>query len=51
MQAHPGEMATVMYEFENVQNRRMSAQAIPSYAHARPRRISTSRMLCQPVHA
>lgn len=32
MQVHPGEMATVMYEFENVQDRRMSAQAIPSYA-------------------
>jgi len=32
LQVHPGEMATVMYEFENVQNRRMSAQAIPSYA-------------------
>ncbi len=32
MQVHPGEMATVLYEFENVQDRRMSAQAIPSYA-------------------
>ncbi len=32
LQVHPGEMATVMYEFQNVQNRRMSAQAIPSYA-------------------
>ena len=30
LQVHPGEMATVMYEFQNVQNRRMSAQAIPS---------------------
>ncbi|MGD9832878.1 MAG: cytochrome c oxidase assembly protein [Piscinibacter sp.] len=29
---HPGEMATVMYEFKNVQNRAMAAQAIPSYA-------------------
>lgn len=29
---HPGEMATVMYEFRNVQNRAMAAQAIPSYA-------------------
>lgn len=29
---HPGELATVMYEFQNVQNHRMSAQAIPSYA-------------------
>ncbi len=32
MQVHPGEMMTVMYEFENVQDRVMSAQAIPSYA-------------------
>ena len=32
MQVHPGEMATVLYEFQNVQDRRMSAQAIPSYA-------------------
>lgn len=32
MQVHPGELATVMYEFENVQNRTMAAQAIPSYA-------------------
>jgi cytochrome c oxidase assembly protein subunit 11 len=32
IQVHPGEMATVMYEFQNVQGRTMSAQAIPSYA-------------------
>ena len=32
IQVHPGQMATVMYEFKNVQNRAMSAQAIPSYA-------------------
>ncbi len=32
IQVHPGELATVLYEFQNVQNRRMSAQAIPSYA-------------------
>jgi cytochrome c oxidase assembly protein subunit 11 len=32
MQVHPGELATVMYEFQNIQNRRMAAQAIPSYA-------------------
>ena len=32
IQVHPGEMATVMYEFKNVQNRTMSAKAIPSYA-------------------
>jgi cytochrome c oxidase assembly protein subunit 11 len=32
LQVHPGQLATVMYEFRNVQDRRMSAQAIPSYA-------------------
>ena len=32
LQVHPGEMTTVMYEFRNVQNRTMAAQAIPSYA-------------------
>ncbi len=32
VQVHPGELATVMYEFQNVQNRTVSAQAIPSYA-------------------
>jgi cytochrome c oxidase assembly protein subunit 11 len=32
IQVHPGELATVMYEFQNTQNRRMAAQAIPSYA-------------------
>lgn len=32
LEVHPGELATVMYEFKNVQNRRMSAQAIASYA-------------------
>jgi cytochrome c oxidase assembly protein subunit 11 len=32
MTVHPGELATVMYEFQNTQDRRMSAQAIPSYA-------------------
>jgi cytochrome c oxidase assembly protein subunit 11 len=32
LQVHPGEMMTVMYEFQNTQNRRMAAQAIPSYA-------------------
>jgi cytochrome c oxidase assembly protein subunit 11 len=32
VQVHPGEMATVMYEFRNKQNRTMAAQAIPSYA-------------------
>ena len=29
---HPGELATVMYEFRNRQNRTMVAQAFPSYA-------------------
>ena len=37
LQVHPGELATVMYEFQNVQDRRMSAQAFPSYA---PRQAS-----------
>lgn len=32
LQVHPGELTTVMYEFRNVQDRTMSAQAIPSYA-------------------
>jgi cytochrome c oxidase assembly protein subunit 11 len=32
LQVHPGELATVIYEFQNVQDRRMSAQAFPSYA-------------------
>jgi cytochrome c oxidase assembly protein subunit 11 len=34
IQVHPGELTTVMYDFQNVQNRRMAAQAIPSYAPA-----------------
>lgn len=37
LQVHPGELTTIMYEFQNVQSRRMSAQAIPSYA---PRQAS-----------
>ena len=32
LQVHPGELATVMYEFQNVQSHTMRAQAIPSYA-------------------
>lgn len=32
LEVHPGALTTVMYEFQNTQNRRMSAQAIPSYA-------------------
>jgi cytochrome c oxidase assembly protein subunit 11 len=37
IQVHPGQLATVMYEFQNVQDRHMAAQAIPSYA---PRQAS-----------
>jgi cytochrome c oxidase assembly protein subunit 11 len=37
VQVHPGELATVMYEFRNAQDRTMAAQAIPSYA---PRQAS-----------
>lgn len=32
MTVHPGELNQVMYEFRNVQDRTMAAQAIPSYA-------------------
>ena len=32
IQVHPGQLATVVYEFRNRQARTMSAQAIPSYA-------------------
>jgi cytochrome c oxidase assembly protein subunit 11 len=32
VKVHPGELATVMYEFRNTQSRTMAAQAIPSYA-------------------
>ena len=32
LQVHPGQIATVMYQFKNIQNRPMAAQAIPSYA-------------------
>ena len=32
IQVHPGQIATVMYEFRNKQSRTMAAQAIPSYA-------------------
>jgi len=34
LDVHPGQLATVMYEFRNVQDRSMVAQAIPSYAPA-----------------
>ncbi len=32
LKVHPGELATVMYEFQNKQTYKMAAQAIPSYA-------------------
>lgn len=32
LQVNPGELVTVMFEFQNIQDRKMSAQAIPSYA-------------------
>jgi cytochrome c oxidase assembly protein subunit 11 len=32
LQVHPGEMATMVYEFQNMQPRTITAQAIPSYA-------------------
>jgi cytochrome c oxidase assembly protein subunit 11 len=32
LQVHPGQVATVMYEFRNMQNRTMAAQAIASFA-------------------
>jgi cytochrome c oxidase assembly protein subunit 11 len=32
VQVHPGELATVMYEFRNRQPHAMAAQAVPSYA-------------------
>jgi len=32
IEVHPGEMATVLYEFKNIQPRAMAAQAIASYA-------------------
>lgn len=32
VKVHPGEIATVVYEFTNEQGRTMAAQAIPSYA-------------------
>ena len=53
MQVHPGELTTVMYEFRNVQNRRMAAQAIPSYAPQQAARaLQQARvLLLQRVHA
>jgi cytochrome c oxidase assembly protein subunit 11 len=32
LKVHPGQLATVIYEFRNTQSRTMTAQAIPSYA-------------------
>jgi len=52
VQVHPGELTTVMYEFQNVQNRRMAAQAIPSYAprqaaaHFNKLSVSASTSMC-----
>lgn len=32
LRVHPGELTTVMYEFQNMQGRSITAQAVPSYA-------------------
>ncbi|MDD3936598.1 cytochrome c oxidase assembly protein [Rhodoferax sp.] len=32
LRVHPGEMTTIMYEFQNMQGRSITAQAVPSYA-------------------
>lgn len=32
LRVHPGELTTVMYEFQNMQDRSVTAQAVPSYA-------------------
>lgn len=32
LRVHPGELTTIMYEFQNMQGRRITAQAVPSYA-------------------
>ena len=32
LRVHPGELTTVIYEFQNMQGRRITAQAVPSYA-------------------
>ena len=45
LQVHPGELTTVMYEFQNVQNRRMAAQASPSYA-PRPAAAHFNKLEC-----
>jgi cytochrome c oxidase assembly protein subunit 11 len=52
VQVHPGELTTVMYEFRNIQNRTMAAQAIPSYApHAGQCALQQARvLLLQRVH-
>ena len=46
LQVHPGELTTVMYEFQNVQNHTMSAQAIPSYAPAQAAAYFNKRECC-----
>ena len=32
LSVHPGELTTIMYEFQNMQGRSITAQAVPSYA-------------------
>lgn len=32
LRVHPGELTTIMYEFQNMQGRSITAQAVPSYA-------------------
>ena len=53
LQVHPGEMATVMYEFRNMQNRTMAAQAIPSYAPKQAERAFQQArvLLLRRIHA
>jgi cytochrome c oxidase assembly protein subunit 11 len=42
VQVHPGEMTTVMYEFQNVQDRVCRRKPYPAMRHAKRQRISTS---------
>ena len=42
LQVNPGELVTVMFEFQNIQDRKMSAQAIPAMHHSKLRHTSTS---------
>ncbi len=52
LQVHPGELTTVLYEFQNIQNRTMSAQAIPELcAQAGGFALQQAGvLLLQPVH-